>query len=182
LIGSPAVLLPVLAARGVVPDLTLAPSSPPPPPRNLLRCILLSGNASELALLDELILRLHPDEPRLRRWITQAPRRLRPQALPARACAIPIRQQASLAVAINDLVARGKLQAPVVLVRGPREVEVPGPSSSSQSDASLDAMLHHAEGAIWAAFEPSAAGLHLTTALLADGSPEAASWLERLLA
>ncbi|MEO5588834.1 MAG: urocanate hydratase, partial [Gemmatimonadaceae bacterium] len=81
------------------------------------RWVALSGDPADIARTDELVLELFPDDEHLRRWITLARERIAFQGLPARICWLGQGERARFALAINDLVARGELSAPIAIGR-----------------------------------------------------------------
>ena len=161
------------------------------------RWVALSGDPKDLARTDELVLELFPDEAHLRRWITLARARVAFQGLPARICWLGQGQRARFGVALNDLVARGELSAPIVIgrdhldtgsVASPfRETEAMRDGSDAIADwAILNALLNTASGASWVSFHHGGGvgignSLHAGQVIVADGTPEAARRLERVL-
>src|SRR5205823_12342031 len=81
------------------------------------RWAALSGDAADLKRTDELVLHLFPDNEHLTRWITLARERVAFQGLPARICWLGQGERARFGVALNDLVRRGELTAPIVIGR-----------------------------------------------------------------
>ena len=77
----------------------------------------LSGDPADLARSDELVLELFPRNAHLRRWIGLAREKVHFQGLPARICWLGQGERAAFGVALNDLVARGELSAPMVIGR-----------------------------------------------------------------
>jgi len=82
-----------------------------------LAWVALSGKARDLAAIDELALQMFAHRRRLRRWLEQARRRIRRQGLPARVARLAAGEQATLALAVNDLVREGKISVPVAFER-----------------------------------------------------------------
>jgi urocanate hydratase len=120
------------------------------------------------------------DEP-LSRYVALAQKHVRAQGLPARACWFPRADRARFALAVNDLVSRGELHAPIVLGRDFQDCGGAAAGASGQSNAGIDspivkAALDAAGGASWASIE----GRGLV--IVADGSPEIAERIERLMA
>ncbi|MGD0839975.1 MAG: urocanate hydratase [Candidatus Acidiferrales bacterium] len=152
-----------------------------------LRWIALSGELADIDRIDRLALEIFPDDERLHTWLPLAQKHVRSQGLPARVCWIPVSKRARLCVAVNDLVARGELRAPVVLGRDflecgpgaepagessePPLMESAGGAISSRVQAILDG----ARGASWATTQGRA------TAIAADGTPAAAARIELVM-
>ncbi|HEU5466087.1 MAG TPA: urocanate hydratase [Gemmatimonadales bacterium] len=161
------------------------------------RWVALSGDPKDLARTDELVLELFPKEAHLRRWITLARERVAFQGLPARICWLGQGERARFGVALNDLVAKGELSAPIVIgrdhldtgsVASPfRETEAMRDGSDAIADwAILNALLNTASGASWVSFHHGGGvgignSLHAGQVIVADGTPEAARRLERVL-
>ncbi|MGQ0537633.1 MAG: urocanate hydratase [Gemmatimonadaceae bacterium] len=161
------------------------------------RWVALSGNPNDIYRTDELVLELFPNDAHLRRWITLARERITFQGLPARICWLGQGERARFGVALNDLVARGDLEAPIVIgrdhldtgsVASPfRETEGMLDGSDAIADwAVLNAMLNVASGASWVSFHHGGGvgmgnSLHAGQVIVADGSAEMRVRLERVL-
>ena len=161
------------------------------------RWVTLSGAARDLYRTDRLVLELFPDNDHLRRWITLAGERVAFQGLPARICWLGQGERAAFGLALNDLVRRGELLAPVVIgrdhldtgsVASPfRETEAMRDGSDAVADwPVLNALLNTASGAAWVSFHHGGGvgignSLHAGQVCVADGSNEAARRLERVL-
>jgi urocanate hydratase len=161
------------------------------------RWVVLSGDPRDLARTDDLVLELFPDDQHLRRWIAMARARVSFQGLPARICWLGQGERARFGLALNDLVARGELSAPVVIgrdhldtgsVASPfRETEAMADGSDAVADwPILNAMLNVASGASWVSFHHGGGvgighSLHAGQVIVADGTPAAAARLERVL-
>ena len=161
------------------------------------RWVALSGDPKDLARTDQLVLDLFPKEEHLRRWITLAKARVAFQGLPARICWLGQGERARFGVALNDLVAKGELSAPIVIgrdhldtgsVASPfRETEGMRDGSDAIADwAILNALLNTASGASWVSFHHGGGvgignSLHAGQVIVADGTPAAAARLERVL-
>ena len=161
------------------------------------RWVALSGDPKDLARTDELVLDLFPGDEHLRRWITLARERVHFQGLPARICWLGQGERARFGVALNDLVARGELSAPIVIgrdhldtgsVASPfRETERMRDGSDAVADwPILNAMLNVASGASWVSFHHGGGvgignSLHAGQVIVADGTPEMRVRLERVL-
>jgi len=161
------------------------------------RWVALSGDPADLRRTDELVLQLFPDNNHLRRWITLAQERVTFQGLPARICWLGQGERARFGVALNDLVRRGELSAPIVIgrdhldtgsVASPfRETEAMRDGSDAIADwAILNALLNTASGASWVSFHHGGGvgignSLHAGQVIVADGTPAAGKRLERVL-
>src|SRR6202007_716868 len=124
------------------------------------RWVALSGEASDIHVTDDLVLELFPENRILRRWIDLARKRIKFQGLPARICWLGYGERAEFGLAMNDLVKKGKIAAPVVIgrdhldtgsVRSPyRETEAMADGSDAIADwPLLNAMVNVAAGASW---------------------------------
>ena len=165
--------------------------------RGPFRWVALSGDPEDIYRTDELVLELFPESDHLRRWITMARERIRFQGLPARICWLGQGERARFGVALNDLVARGELRAPIVIGRDHLDTgsvaspfrETEGMRDGSDAIADwpiLNAMLNVASGASWVSFHHGGGvgignSLHAGQVIVADGSPEMRLRLERVL-
>ncbi|HKW48827.1 MAG TPA: urocanate hydratase [Gemmatimonadaceae bacterium] len=161
------------------------------------RWVALSGDERDLARTDELVLELFPHDAHLRRWIELAREKVHFQGLPARICWLGQGDRARFGVALNDLVARGELSAPIVIgrdhldtgsVASPfRETEAMKDGSDAIADwPILNALLNTASGASWVSFHHGGGvgignSLHAGQVIVADGTPEMRVRLERVL-
>jgi urocanate hydratase len=161
------------------------------------RWVALSGDPKDLYRTDDLVLELFPDDGHLRRWITLAREKVHFQGLPARICWLGQGQRARFGVALNDLVAKGELSAPIVIgrdhldtgsVASPfRETEAMKDGSDAIADwPILNALLNVASGASWVSFHHGGGvgignSLHAGQVIVADGTPEMRVRLERVL-
>lgn len=161
------------------------------------RWAALSGDPADIAATDEAVLRLFPEDKALARWIEMAQERIAYQGLPARICWLGYGDRARLGLEINKLVADGTISAPIVIgrdhldcgsVASPnRETEGMKDGSDAISDwALLNAMLNVASGATWVSFHHGGGvgmgySQHSGQVVVADGTPEAAARLERVL-
>ncbi|PYX95359.1 MAG: urocanate hydratase [Acidobacteria bacterium] len=128
--------------------------------RGPFRWVALSGEVSDIAVTDELVLELFPENRILRRWIDLARKRIRFQGLPARICWLGYGERAQFGLAINELVKKGKIKAPIVIGRDHLDcgsVASPFRETESMKDGSdavadwplLNALLNTAAGASW---------------------------------
>ena len=165
--------------------------------RGPFRWVALSGDPADLARTDDLVLELFPENRSLRRWIDLARKRVHFQGLPARVCWLGQGERARFGLALNDLVAKGELSAPIVLgrdhldtgsVASPfRETEAMRDGSDAIADwPVLNALLNTASGATWVSFHHGGGvgignSLHAGQVVVADGTPEMRVRLERVL-
>src|SRR5688500_5955193 len=85
--------------------------------RGPFRWAALSGRTEDIALTDDLALELFPDDQILERWLRLAREKVQFQGLPARICWLGYGARAEFGEAINDLVAKGRVEAPIVIGR-----------------------------------------------------------------
>jgi urocanate hydratase len=165
--------------------------------RGPFRWVALSGEPSDIRRTDKLVLEMFPDDEILSRWIRLAQNRVRFQGLPARICWLGYGERDRFGVAINDLVARGELKAPVVIgrdhldcgsVASPyRETEKMRDGSDAIADwPFLNAMLNTASGASWVSIHNGGGvgigyAQHAGQVVVADGTAEMAERIERVL-
>jgi urocanate hydratase len=161
------------------------------------RWVALSGDPKDIAVTDEAVLRLFPEDTALARWIRMAGERIEFQGLPARICWLGLGDRAKLGLEINRLVASGEISAPVAIgrdhldcgsVASPnRETEGMKDGTDAVSDwALLNALLNTASGATWVSFHHGGGvgmgySQHAGQVIVADGSEAAARRLERVL-
>jgi urocanate hydratase len=165
--------------------------------RGPFRWVALSGEASDIHLTDDLVLELFPDNHILRRWINLARKRIKFQGLPARICWLGYGERAQFGLAINELVEKGKLKAPVVMGRDHLDcgsVASPFRETESMKDGSdavadwplLNALLNTAAGASWVSIHNGGGvgigySLHAGQVTVADGTDAMAKRIERVL-
>jgi urocanate hydratase len=161
------------------------------------RWAALSGEAADIAATDDAILDLFPDDDRLARWIQQARDRVHFQGLPARICWLGAGSRHRAGLRFNELVADGTISAPIVIgrdhldtgsVASPyRETEAMRDGSDAIADwPILNALLNTASGASWVAVHHGGGvgigkSIHSGAQVLADGTEEGATRLERVL-
>ncbi len=161
------------------------------------RWAALSGDPEDILRTDARILELFPEDDHLRRWITMAEEGFEFQGLPARICWLGYGERARAGLAFNEMVARGELRAPIVIgrdhldagsVASPnRETEGMRDGSDAISDwAILNALINAVGGATWVSFHHGGGvgigySQHAGQVIVADGTPEAARRLERVL-
>src|ERR1700722_3482632 len=165
--------------------------------RGPFRWVALSGEPSDIHVTDELVLELFPQNRILRRWIDLARKRIKFQGLPARICWLGYGERAQFGLAINDLVKKGKIKAPIVIGRDHLDcgsVASPFRETESMKDGSdavadwplLNALLNTAAGASWVSIHNGGGvgigySLHAGQVTVADGSDEMAKRIERVL-
>ena len=161
------------------------------------RWVALSGDPRDIHVTDELVTKEFAYDEHLVRWIKMAHERVAYQGLPARICWLGYGERARFGLLINDLVAKGKLSAPIVIgrdhldcgsVASPRrETEAMRDGSDAIADwPILNALLNAVGGATWVSFHHGGGvgigySLHAGQVIVADGTPEAAKRLERVL-
>ncbi|PIE82484.1 MAG: urocanate hydratase [Chloroflexi bacterium] len=161
------------------------------------RWVALSGDPQDIYETDKAILELFPEDEHLARWIKMAQRDIEFQGLPARICWLGYGERAKAGLKFNELVASGKVKAPIVIgrdhldsgsVASPnRETEGMKDGSDAIADwAILNALINTASGATWVSFHHGGGvgigySLHAGQVIVADGTPEAATRLERVL-
>jgi urocanate hydratase len=165
--------------------------------RGPFRWAALSGDPADIAATDDLVLEMFPEDEILNRWIRLAREQIRFQGLPARICWLGYGERAAFGLRINDLVARGKIAAPIVMgrdhldcgsVASPyRETEAMKDGSDAVADwPILNALLNTASGASWVSFHHGGGvgigySLHAGQVTVADGSTEMEGRIERVL-
>jgi urocanate hydratase len=161
------------------------------------RWVALSGDKEDIYATDEAILELFPEDDHLRRWLKMAREKVPFQGLPARICWLGYGERAKAGLKFNELVASGRVKAPIVIgrdhldsgsVASPnRETESMKDGSDAVSDwAILNAMINAVGGATWVSFHHGGGvgmgySQHAGQVIVADGTPEAARRLERVL-
>jgi urocanate hydratase len=162
------------------------------------RWVALSGDPADIAATDETILRLFADEePHLARWIRMAGEQVAFQGLPSRICWLGYGQRARAGLAFNELVASGKVKAPIVIgrdhldsgsVASPyRETEAMKDGSDAVADwPILNALINAVNGASWVSVHHGGGvgmglAIHAGQVIVADGTPAAATRLQRVL-
>ena len=165
--------------------------------RGPFRWVALSGDPSDIAVTDDLVLELFPENRILRRWIDLARKRIKFQGLPARICWLGYGERAQFGLAMNDLVKKGKLKAPIVIGRDHLDcgsVASPFRETESMKDGSdavadwplLNALLNTAAGASWVSIHNGGGvgigySLHAGQVTVADGTEMMAKRIERVL-
>ena len=161
------------------------------------RWAALSGNPRDIQRTDDKVKELIPDDPHLHRWLDMARERIQFQGLPARICWVGLGQRHRLGLAFNEMVARGELEAPVVIGRDHLDsgsVASPNRETESMQDGSdavadwplLNALLNTASGATWVSIHHGGGvgigySQHSGVVIVCDGTPAAAKRIERVL-
>ena len=165
--------------------------------RGPFRWVALSGEPSDIHVTDDLVLELFPDNRILRRWIDLARKRIKFQGLPARICWLGYGERAQFGLAMNELVKKGKIKAPIVMGRDHLDcgsVASPFRETESMKDGSdavadwplLNALLNTAAGASWVSIHNGGGvgigySLHAGQVTVADGTEAMAQRIERVL-
>ena len=165
--------------------------------RGPFRWAALSGEPSDIHRTDQLVLEMFPHDEILSRWIKLAQKRVRFQGLPARICWLGYGERDKFGLALNDLVARGELKAPIVIgrdhldcgsVASPfRETEKMRDGTGAVADwPLLNALLNTASGASWVSIHNGGGvgigyAQHAGQVTVADGTKEMAARIERVL-
>jgi urocanate hydratase len=161
------------------------------------RWVALSGDPEDIYATDAVILELFPEDEHLRRWINLAQTRVKFQGLPARICWLGYGERARAGLAFNELVASGEVSAPIVIGRDHLDagsVASPNRETEGMKDGSdaisdwplLNFALNAVCGATWVSFHHGGGvgigySQHAGQVIVADGTPEAARRLERVL-
>jgi urocanate hydratase len=161
------------------------------------RWAALSGDPADIAVTDEVILSLFPNDAGLRRWITMAQEKIAFQGLPARICWIGQGEREKAGLAFNELVRTGKVKAPIVIGRDHLDtgsVASPNRETEAMLDGSdavadwpiLNALVNTAGGASWVSLHHGGGvgmgySIHAGMVIVADGTDEAAARLARVL-
>ncbi len=161
------------------------------------RWAALSGDPADIAATDELALEMFAHDAALCRWIRLARERVAYQGLPARIFWLGYGDRAKFGLAINDLVRRGRISAPIVIGRDHLDtgsVASPNRETEAMRDGSdaiadwpvLNALLNVASGATWVSVHHGGGvgigySLHAGMVVVADGTAEADERLSRVL-
>jgi urocanate hydratase len=161
------------------------------------RWACLSGELSDLAATDHAVLETFPNDEALARWIRLARERVKPQGLPSRICWLGYGERAKMGLVFNELVRTGRVKAPIVIGRDHLDagsVASPNRETEAMRDGSdavadwpiLNALLNAVAGATWVSVHHGGGvgmgySIHAGMVVVADGTPEAAARLERVL-
>ncbi len=161
------------------------------------RWVALSGDPDDINRTDKAVLDTFPDNEHLCRWIRLASEKVKFQGLPARICWLSYGERAKMGLIFNALVAEGEIKAPIVIGRDHLDggsVASPNRETEGMHDGSdaiadwpiLNALLNTACGATWVSVHHGGGvgigySIHAGQVIVADGTPEAAKRLERVL-
>jgi urocanate hydratase len=164
--------------------------------RGPFRWVALSGDSRDIARTDRLALEMFGDNVSLRTWLEKAQQRIAFQGLPARILWLGYGERARFGLAVNELVAKGEVSAPIVFgrdhldcgsVASPyRETEAMADGSDAIADwPLLNAMLNVASGATWVSIHHGGGvgigkSIHAGQVTVADGTPAAAARIQRV--
>ncbi|MCB0282306.1 MAG: urocanate hydratase [Calditrichae bacterium] len=161
------------------------------------RWVALSGDPKDIKRTDELVLELFPDNKKLIRWIKMASEKVAFQGLPSRICWLGYGERAKMGLAINELVRKGEISAPIAIGRDHLDagsVASPNRETEAMKDGSdvisdwplLNLMSNVASGASWASFHHGGGvgmgySQHSGQVIVADGTEEMAKRIEKVL-
>ncbi|MFZ4722907.1 MAG: urocanate hydratase [Phycisphaerales bacterium] len=165
--------------------------------RGPFRWVALSGDPADIAATDEAVLKLFPQDKGLERWIRMAQKRVAFQGLPARICWLGLGERHKAGLRFNEMVAKGEVKAPIVIGRDHLDcgsVASPNRETEGMLDGTdavsdwplLNFAVNIASGASWTSFHHGGGvgigfSQHAGQVVVADGSPEAAARVERVL-
>jgi urocanate hydratase len=161
------------------------------------RWVALSGNPNDIYKTDKKVIELFPKDKALHRWITMAQKKVQFQGLPSRICWLGYRERNIFGEVINDMVASGELEAPIVIGRDHLDagsVASPNRETESMIDGSdavadwpiLNAMLSISGGSSWTSLHHGGGvgmgySIHSGVVIVADGTDEVKERLNRVL-
>jgi len=161
------------------------------------RWVALSGNPNDIYKTDKKVLELFPKDKALNRWIKMARKKVKFQGLPARICWLGYRERNIFGEAINNMVANGELDAPIVIGRDHLDagsVASPNRETESMKDGSdivadwpiLNSLLSVSGGASWVSVHNGGGvgiglSIHAGMVIVADGTPEMQERINRVL-
>ncbi len=161
------------------------------------RWVALSGDPEDIRRTDRAVRELFPEKKSLNRWLDMAGERVAFQGLPARICWLGYGERAKAGLAFNELVRKGEVKAPIVIGRDHLDcgsVASPNRETEAMRDGSdavadwpiLNALVNAVNGASWVSFHHGGGvgmgySLHAGQVIVADGTPEAARRIERVL-
>ncbi|MCP4246365.1 MAG: urocanate hydratase [bacterium] len=161
------------------------------------RWCALSGDPADIARTDRAVLETFPENEHLCRWIRLAKEKVQFQGLPCRICWLGYGERDRMGLVFNDLVAKGEVKAPIVIGRDHLDcgsVASPNRETEGMKDGSdaiadwpiLNALLNTACGASWVSVHHGGGvgigySIHAGQVIVADGTPEAAARLKRVL-
>jgi len=161
------------------------------------RWVALSGDPEDIYATDQAVMDLFPENEHLHRWLKMAQDQVHFQGLPARICWLGYGERARAGLKFNEMVASGELSAPIVIGRDHLDagsVASPNRETEGMKDGSdaiadwpiLNALINAVGGATWVSYHHGGGvgigySLHAGQVIVADGTPEAAARLERVL-
>lgn len=161
------------------------------------RWVALSGDPEDIAVTDQALLEAFPDNQPLQQWLKLAKEHIHFQGLPARICWLKYGERAKAGKIFNDLVASGKVKAPIVIGRDHLDcgsVASPNRETEAMKDGSdaiadwpiLNALINGVNGATWVSYHHGGGvgigySQHAGMVIVADGTPEAEARLQRVL-
>ncbi|MES2332197.1 MAG: urocanate hydratase [Bacteroidota bacterium] len=161
------------------------------------RWAALSGDPDDIAVTDEVIINLFPENKSMQRWMKMAKERIAFQGLPARICWLGQGEREKAGLAFNELVKTGKVKAPIVIGRDHLDtgsVASPNRETEAMLDGSdavadwpvLNALVNTAGGASWVSLHHGGGvgmgySIHAGMVIVADGTDEAAARIARVL-
>ncbi len=161
------------------------------------RWAALSGNPADIAVTDEVVKRLFPQNKSLLRWLALAKEKIAFQGLPARICWLGQGEREKAGYAFNELVKTGNVSAPIVIGRDHLDtgsVASPNRETEAMLDGSdavadwpiLNALVNTAGGASWVSLHHGGGvgmgySIHAGMVIVADGTEDAAARLSRVL-
>ena len=161
------------------------------------RWVALSGDVADIYKTDQAVMELFPEDEHLHRWLVLAREKVPFQGLPARICWLGYGERARAGLKFNEMVASGELSAPIVIGRDHLDsgsVASPNRETESMRDGSdaisdwpiLNALINAVNGATWVSFHHGGGvgigfSQHAGQVIVADGTPEAARRLQRVL-
>jgi urocanate hydratase len=161
------------------------------------RWVALSGDPEDIRRTDRVVRELFPQKASLQRWLDMAGERIAFQGLPARICWLGYGERAKAGLAFNEMVRKGEVKAPIVIGRDHLDcgsVASPNRETEAMKDGTdavadwpiLNALVNAVNGASWVSFHHGGGvgmgySLHAGQVIVADGTPEAARRIERVL-
>ncbi len=161
------------------------------------RWVALSGDPEDIYKTDRVMMDLFPENEHLIRWLKMAAEKVAFQGLPARICWLGYGERAKAGLRFNEMVARGEVSAPIVIGRDHLDsgsVASPNRETEAMKDGSdaiadwplLNALINAVNGATWVSIHHGGGvgigySIHAGQVIVADGTPEAARRLERVL-
>jgi urocanate hydratase len=161
------------------------------------RWVALSGDPEDIYATDRAVMELFPNDEHLHRWLHMAREKVAFQGLPARICWLGYGERARAGLRFNEMVAKGEVKAPIVIGRDHLDagsVASPNRETEAMRDGSdaiadwplLNALVNAVNGATWVSIHHGGGvgigySIHAGQVIVADGTPEAAKRLERVL-